>query len=69
MPVRIGSPGEQLSGLADSVESSRMTVAAGLVLHGAYEVALSNFAGVGGGRSPAVEKLLGPVKRWLQDFF
>ena len=69
MPVRIGSPGDQLSGLADSVESSRMTVAAGLVLHGAYEVALSNFAGVGGRRSPAVEKLLGPVKRWLQDFF
>ena len=69
MPVRVGTPGASLSGLADSVESPRMTVAAGLVLHGAYQVALSGFSGVGGRRSPAVEKWLGPVKRWLQDFF
>jgi cell division protein FtsA len=69
MPVHVGIPGARLSGLADSVESPRMTMAAGLVLHGAYQVALSGFSGVGGLRSPAVEKWLGPVKRWLQDFF
>ena len=69
MPVRVGIPGERLTGLADSVESARMAVGAGLVLYGAYQVALSGFSGVGGRRSPAVEKLLGPVKRWLQDFF
>jgi len=68
MPVRIGAPGTALSGLTDSVESTRMTVAAGLVLHGAHQVALSGF-GFGGRRSPAVDKWLGPVKRWLQDFF
>ncbi len=68
MPVRVGSPGQGLTGLADSVESPRMAVPAGLVLYGARQVAQG--AGFGTGRrTPGVEKVLGPVKRWLQDFF
>ena len=68
-PVRLGAPGEALSGLVDSVESPRMAVPAGLVLYGARQITLGSGFGSGKSRSPAVEKVLGPVKRWLQDFF
>jgi hypothetical protein len=46
-----------------------MAVPAGLVLYGARQITLGSGFGSGRGRSPAVEKVLGPVKRWLQDFF
>jgi cell division protein FtsA len=68
MPVRVGTPGEGLTGLVDSVDSPRMAVPVGLLLYGARAVATSGGFG-GGRRSPAVDKVLGPVKRWLQDFF
>jgi cell division protein FtsA len=68
MPVRVGKPGQGLSGLTDSVESPRMAVASGLVLYGAKEAMTGGGFG-SGRRSPAVEKVFGPVKRWLQDFF
>ena len=68
MPARVGKPGQGLSGLADSVESPRMVVPAGLLLYGARQLALSGF-GTGGRRTQSMEKVLGPVKRWLQDFF
>ena len=38
MPARVGVPGQRLRGLADSVESPRMAVPAGLVLYGARQV-------------------------------
>jgi cell division protein FtsA len=69
MPARCGVPGQRLRGLADSVESPRMAVPAGLVLYGARQVAVSGGLGPGGRKSPAVEKMLAPVRRWLQDFF
>ncbi len=69
MPVRVGIPGQGLGGLADSVESPRLAVLAGLALYGARQVALGSAMGAGGRRSQSVEKYLGPVKRWLQDFF
>ena len=69
MPARIGVPGQRLRGLADSVESPRMAVPSGLVLYGARQVAMSGSFGTGSRKSPAVEKVLAPVKRWLQDFF
>lgn len=69
LPVRLGAPAQGLSGLVDSVESPRMAVPAGLVLYGAKQVALGAGFGSGRSRSPAVEKVFGPVKRWLQDFF
>ncbi|NNG14912.1 MAG: cell division protein FtsA [Gemmatimonadales bacterium] len=68
MPVRCGTPAQGLTGLADSVESPRMALAAGLVYYGARQVWQTGF-GTGGLRSPAVDKWFGPVKRWLQDFF
>jgi cell division protein FtsA len=68
LPVRVGIPGEGLTGLVDSVETPRMAVPVGLLLYGAKQVtATGGFAA--GRRSPAVDKVLGPVKRWLQDFF
>jgi len=45
-----------------------MAVPVGLLLYGAKQVtATGGFAA--GRRSPGVDKVLGPVKRWLQDFF
>ena len=68
LPVRVGTPGEGLTGLVDSVETPRMAVPVGLLLYGAKQVtATGGFAA--GRRAPAVDKVLGPVKRWLQDFF
>ena len=68
LPVRVGIPGEGLTGLVDSVETPRMAVPVGLLLYGAKQVtATGGFAA--GRRPPAVDKVLGPVKRWLQDFF
>ena len=69
LPVRIGAPGTGLTGLVDSVESPRMAVPAGLVLYGARQIAQGSSFGSARGKSPAVEKVFGPVKRWLQDFF
>jgi cell division protein FtsA len=68
LPVRVGTPGQGLTGLVDSVESPRMAVPAGLLLYGAKQVVASG-SYAAGRRAPAVEKVLGPVKRWLQDFF
>jgi cell division protein FtsA len=68
LPVRVGIPGEGLTGLVDSVETPRMAVPVGLLLYGAKQVTATGGFGAGR-RSPAVDKVLGPVKRWLQDFF
>ncbi len=68
LPVRVGIPGQNLSGLVDSVETPRMAVPVGLALYGAKQ-AMAGGGFAAGTRSPAMEKVLGPVKRWLQDFF
>ncbi len=68
MPVRVGKPGQGLSGLTDEMESPRMAVPAGLLLYGAKEAMTGGGFGPGR-RAPAVEKVFGPVRRWLQDFF
>ena len=69
-PARIGAPGQKLRGLADSVESPSMAVPVGLLLYGARQTVTGNGFGGGGRRSSqAVERLINPVKRWLQDFF
>jgi cell division protein FtsA len=68
MPVRVGVPGQGLRGLADSLETPRMAVVAGLLLYGARQE-LSGAFGTGARRNRTVEKLVTPVKRWLQDFF
>lgn len=63
MPVRKGEPGLGISGLVDSVQAPRYAVPVGLALYGTRQIV----GGYDGG--PAVGKLFGPVKRWLQDFF
>ncbi|NOT07752.1 MAG: cell division protein FtsA [Gemmatimonadales bacterium] len=68
LPVRVGTPGDHLTGLVDSVESPRMAVPVGLLMYGAKQ-AVTTGGLQEGRRSPAVEKVLGPVKRWLQDNF
>lgn len=63
MPVRKGVPERGVKGLVDSVQAPRYAVPVGLALYGAQHH-------VGGGPSgDAVGRILGPVKRWLQEFF
>ncbi|HET9065215.1 MAG TPA: cell division protein FtsA [Gemmatimonadales bacterium] len=68
-PVRLGVPAAGLRGLVDRVTFTACAVPVGLALYGARQVAFGGGFGAGGRSSPAVEKVLGPVKRWLQDFF
>ncbi|HEU5467321.1 MAG TPA: cell division protein FtsA [Gemmatimonadales bacterium] len=77
MPVRAGIPERGLGGLIDSVQAPRYAVPVGLAMYAARRVvqgAMSGGQGGGGGAGslvtgPGMDKLLGPVKRWLQDFF
>lgn len=68
-PVRVGVPVDGLRGLVDRVGSPEFAVPVGLALYGARQVALGIGFGAGGKTSPAVERVFGPVKQWLQDFF
>lgn len=69
MPVRVGKPGQGLSGLTDSVESPRFAVLAGLGLYGAKQLRQGAAFGAGKRSSQAVEKFVRPVRQWFQDFF
>jgi cell division protein FtsA len=64
MPVRTGIPNRGVTGLVDSVSAPRYAVPVGLALWAARQ----RLAGVGD-PAASVEKWLGPVRRWLQDFF
>jgi cell division protein FtsA len=68
VPVRAGHPELGISGLVDSVQAPRYAVPVGLVLYAGRKAAQGAAPGVlfGGAR---VNKLFGPLKRWLQDFF
>ena len=68
-PVRTGVPAAGLRGLVDRVASPGYAVPVGLALYGARQVALGGGFGAGGRTSPAMDRVLAPVKRWLQDFF
>jgi cell division protein FtsA len=68
VPVRAGSPELGISGLVDSVQAPRYAVPVGLVLYAARRLA----QGAGErGHAPGdgMDRWLGPLKRWLQDFF
>jgi cell division protein FtsA len=69
MPVRIGKAEQGLTGLADGVEAPRMAVVAGLALYGARKRGEGQGFGTGGRRGLPMEKVLGPIKQWFQDFF
>jgi cell division ATPase FtsA len=63
MPVRKGIPERRIKGLVDSVQAPRYAVPVGLALYGVRRSAGD------GGLDTTVDKVLGPVKRWLQEFF
>ncbi len=69
LPVRAGSPEQGISGLVDSVQAPRYAVPVGLVLYAARKLAQGGAPGGALVKSAGVEKLFGPLKRWLQDFF
>lgn len=70
--VRLGVPGENISGLSDSVEAPRFSTAVGLALYGANRLAIGS-APTSAKRmtlsSSNVDKLTEKVKNWIQDFF
>jgi cell division protein FtsA len=67
VPVRTGAPELGIAGLVDSVQAPRYAVPVGLVLFAARKVAHGASGGLAVGAG--VERWLGPLKRWLQDFF
>ncbi|HKW40666.1 MAG TPA: cell division protein FtsA [Gemmatimonadales bacterium] len=71
LPVRAGMPEQGISGLVDSVQAPRYAVPVGLVLYAARRLAHGGGSAGAGQlvKSAGVEKLFGPLKRWLQDFF
>jgi cell division protein FtsA len=71
--VRVGSPKENISGLADAVEAPRYSTAVGLALYAATRYAIGATTGIGAKKlqvnTPGMDKLAQRVKAWLQDFF
>lgn len=63
-PVRIGVPGEGLSGLVDGVTNPGFATAAGLALHGA-----DYFMRTGGGASTVASGMAARMGAWLKEFF
>ncbi len=62
MPIRLGVPGQGISGLVDNVQSPRYAVPVGLALYGTRRREQVDGYGPGG-------KFFGPIKQWLQEFF
>jgi cell division protein FtsA len=63
-PVRLGVPGEGLSGLADKVGRPRFATAAGLALWGT-----ERYAETGEGASTLASGVLSRVAAWIKEFF
>jgi cell division protein FtsA len=62
--VRLGVPGEGLSGLADSVGRPRFATAVGLALHG-----VERFGETGEGASTVTSGVMSKVGMWIKEFF
>jgi cell division protein FtsA len=69
LPVRAGTPEQGISGLVDSVQAPRYAVATGLVIYAARRLAQGGPSSGSMAGSAGVDKVFGPLKRWLQDFF
>ncbi|MGH7644897.1 MAG: cell division protein FtsA [Gemmatimonadales bacterium] len=67
MPVRAGTPEQNISGLVDSVQAPRYAVPVGLVLYASHQLARGAGRRTSGGQ--AVDSVVASVKRWLEDFF
>ncbi len=63
-PVRNGSPGEELAGIADSVARPKFSTAVGLVLSG-----FDRYKETGFGSSSLSSGLIGKMRKWLREFF
>jgi cell division protein FtsA len=66
-PVRLGVPGEGLTGLVDSTRAPKFATAAGLALYGARRVSAEMSEGAGSTGSPA--NVIRWMRDWLNDFF
>jgi len=69
VPVRAGAPEIGISGLVDSVQAPRYAVPVGLVLYAARKIAQGAAPGGAPVGAGSLDRWLGPMKRWLQDFF
>ena len=63
-PVRIGAPGEGVTGLSDSINRSRLSTAVGVAQYGA-----DRFAKTGQGALVLASGVVGKVGAWLKEFF
>jgi cell division protein FtsA len=63
-PVRIGAPGTGVSGLADSMNRSRLSTVVGVAQYGA-----DRFAKTGQGALTHTSGVVGKVGAWLKEFF
>jgi cell division protein FtsA len=63
-PVRVGRPGEGLTGLADAVDQPKFATAVGLALYGA-----DRFHETGQGASTLTSGAVARVGSWLKEFF
>jgi cell division protein FtsA len=71
--VRIGSPADNIGGLSDAVEAPRFATVVGLAQYAAHRLALDGDKASGSRHlhlsTPGVDKWIGRVREWLQDFF
>jgi len=63
-PVRLGVPGEGLTGLADSVGRPRLSTGAGLAIWGT-----ERFSETGRGASTAMSGVVSKFTAWMKEFF
>ncbi|CAN5841744.1 cell division protein FtsA [soil metagenome] len=67
-PIRIGTPGDGLEGLVDSVRRPKFATAVGLAMYGAGRQVFDGSDGGGSNGSP-VSGVIKLVREWLTDFF
>jgi cell division protein FtsA len=66
--VRVGTPGDGMRGLADTVRRPKFATAAGLVLYGARRELAEGVGGRAGGGA-SVNGVIKWMREWLADFF
>jgi cell division protein FtsA len=66
-PVRIGTPGNDLTGLVESIRAPKFATAAGVALYGARRV--STEMAEAGGSSGSSANVIRWMRDWLNDFF
>jgi cell division protein FtsA len=67
-PVRVGVPGQRMSGLVDSVRRPKFATAAGLTLYGAGRMISEGIEG-GAAGGASVNGVIKWMRDWLTDFF